>query len=686
MAALAALAAVAACGGDSTGPTTQRPVTQRLDILPADSATPGFAAKSLGLAAGDSARMTARINDSNGGSQAASGLAWSTSNATVVDVDQTGLIRAKANGVASVVAQSAQFTDTLKVTVSACGSSVTVSLGVGEAQHFAAGQGSALCITGAERDEYVLVTFNTDQDSSRVTNDVRAALNVTANGIAAITPSAGEELAPEAPSALRALLRSTTADLPRRDAAFDRGLRARAGRDLTARLAAAHANTGARTGASLNLVPSRPNAVAVPAVGQLLSLNTSLETCDTSVAGGIKRRTGRVVAITDKAIVVADTANPAGGFTDAEYRAYGVAFDTLAYPIDVANFGGESDIDKNGRSIIFFTSAVNGMTPRNADYYVGGFFYERDLFQNTAPKSKDFCAGSNYAEMFYMLVPDPTGRVNGNVFRKGFVDSVTVGTLGHEFQHLINASRRIYVNDTDNWEDTWLNEGLSHIAEELLFDRAAGLTARTRLDSLTLKPSKIMSAFNYYVSAGNIQRLASYFVDAEGRSPYSDNDDLETRGATWAFLRYAADRANGNDTALWQKLVATTKLNGMPNLRAALGVDAATLTDWFRDWAVANYADGFAGGALDARYTYRSWNFRSVMGALRTPRNLVVYPTYPLQTRTLTNGRVQTPRIRGGAAAYFRFAVGSGNQGRIITVGDGAKLPANIAVSVLRTR
>ena len=86
-------------------------------------------------------------------------------------------------------------------------------------------------------------------------------------------------------------------------------------------------------------------------------------------------------------------------------------------------------------------------------------------------------------------------------------------------------------------------------AEELLFDQAAGLTARTRVDSLSMQPAKIRSAFDLYVSAGNIQRLASYFVDAEARSPYSDNDDLETRGATWAFLRYAADRVNGNDAA-----------------------------------------------------------------------------------------------------------------------------------------
>jgi len=530
----------------------------------------------------------------------------------------------------------------------------------------------------------VLMTFNTDQDSTRVTNDVRAALSVTGNGIATLTTTANDGLDAAKAAFARASLRSMSAGDRPRDAGFERRLREQADRALRPRLSAAHQRLGARAGASLNAIPTGITTAAVPTVGQLMSLNTSLETCDTTK--GVNRRVGRVVAVTDKAVVVADTANPTGGFTETEYRNYGLAFDTLAYPVDVANFGSESDVDKNGRSIIFFTSAVNAMTPRNAAYYVGGFFYERDLFQNTAPKSQDYCGGSNDAEMFYMLVPDPNGRVNGNVFRKGFVDSVTVGTLAHEFQHLINASRRIYVNDTDNWEDTWLNEGLSHVAEELVFDREAGLTSRTRLDSTALNATKVRSAFNFYMSSGNISRLGEYFTSSETNSPYADNDDLATRGATWAFLRYAADRANGTDATLWQKLVSTTKLNGMPNLRAALGLDAATMTDWFRDWTVANFVDGFAGGTLDPRYTYRSWNFRSVMGALKTPRNIIVYPAYPLQTRTLANGVAETPSIRGGAAAYFRFSVGSGKQGRIVTAGNGATLPSTVAISVVRTK
>jgi hypothetical protein len=287
--------------------------------------------------------------------------------------------------------------------------------------------------------------------------------------------------------------------------------------------------------------------------------------------------------------------------------------------------------------------------------------------------------------MFYMLVPDPFGQVNGVRFTKGFVDSVTVGTLGHEFQHLINAGRRLYVNDAPTWEDTWLNEGLSHIAEELVFERAAGLTTRTRLDSTALLAPSVRSAFNFFLAKGNFLRLTSYLPVAETSSPYADNDDLETRGATWTFLRYAADRVNGNDVTLWQKLVASTKVAGMPNLTAALGISSTTLADWFRDWTVANYVDGYAAGPLDPRDTYRSWDLRSVIGALKSGGR-PSYPVYPLVSHTLSDGVALTPSIRGGGAAYFRFSVGAGKLGRITTVGRGAPLPSNVVVSVVRTR
>jgi hypothetical protein len=89
---------------------------------------------------------------------------------------------------------------------------------------------------------------------------------------------------------------------------------------------------------------------------------------------------GKVVAITNKAVVIADTANPAGGFTDAEYQSIGVTFDTLVDPVDRAAFGAPSDIDNNGRVLIFFTRAVNEITTSGASGVV--------LFSTTAISSQ----------------------------------------------------------------------------------------------------------------------------------------------------------------------------------------------------------------------------------------------------------------------------------------------------------
>jgi hypothetical protein len=69
--------------------------------------------------------------------------------------------------------------------------------------------------------------------------------------------------------------------------------------------------------------------------------------------------------------VVADTLNPAGGFTSEEYRDFGTRFDQLVYPLAVQTFGEPSDLDGNQRVIIFFTRAVNDLTRPGDGFYVG---------------------------------------------------------------------------------------------------------------------------------------------------------------------------------------------------------------------------------------------------------------------------------------------------------------------------
>jgi len=400
--------------------------------------------------------------------------------------------------------------------------------------------------------------------------------------------------------------------------------------------------------------------VNVVAAGSLLSLNVN---SDQGCTNAIMRK-ARIVATSTRAIIVEDVNNPPGGFTNAEYQEIANKFDAVVYPTDVANFGTPGDIDNNGgRSIIFYTRAVNELTPRGSNFYVGGFFYARDLFPRTATPRQGACPASNVAEIFYMLAVDPSGEVNGNARGKAFVRRVTVGTLAHEFQHLINSSRRLLINTNADWPETvWMDEGLSHVAEELNFFVDAGLQPRQNLGAPQIQtPAARFASFDEFAFA-NFARFEEYLQTPEVTSPIANNDDLGTRGATWNFLRYAADRRGGSEQTFWFNLVNQPD-TGYTNLQAALATDPQL---YFRDWTVSNYADDAVPGA-PARFQQPTWNLRSIFSL-----NTLGGSTYPLRVRTLTAGTTANTAIRSSTAAYFRFAVPAGGTGDIRVSAQGS--------------
>jgi hypothetical protein len=409
-------------------------------------------------------------------------------------------------------------------------------------------------------------------------------------------------------------------------------------------------------------------AAPVPNVGDLLSLNVNaIDNCTKP-----DLRAGRVVAVTNKAIVVADTANPAYGFSDAEYRSFGVTFDTLIDPVNTAAFGTPADFDDNGgHSILFFTRAVNAMTPRGSGSVVLGLFNGRDILPKTS------CAGSNVAKMFYLLVPDSAGSVS-DARSKGIVTTVTNGTIAHEYQHLINATRRMYVNGAGNsMEEYWLNEGLSHIAEELNYFASARLQPRTNLDAAALAPSIANGTFQTYM-ANNFARYRRYLQSPETQSPTGSDpfdDDLPTRGAAWAFLRYAADHQPGSngDGSFWFKLVNGTS-TGIANLTAALGTSP---TQMLRDWSIAVYLDDTSTG-IDSRFQQTSWNLRSALPAGGF--------TFALFTRALSDGTSFPVTLAGGGTVFERFAVPAGQDALLAVTSLGQPLLPTIALSLVRVR
>ena len=612
------------------------------------------------LGIGDSFRLNARAAD-RFGNVLPQTTTVESADTSIVTADNFGsgaiLTAHAADKTTSVQATAGTVvkTGTVVVLPPPCGaSSRSSTLAVGQAALFTGSAASEFCLQGpAEGAEFVAVPYYSDFNGGFLRISIS-----TGNTTIGVTSSRG--ITPRFQTTI-----GTKGPLSRDDA-FETTLRQRSITELTPLIPAARlAKT--QSEARFNVT------VAVPAVGDVIKLNTN----SSSACGNANLRTGRVIAITNHAILVADTANPANGFSTADFQDFGAAFDTLVWPVDSLNFGAPTDIDKNQHVILFFTRAVNELTPPGVNYYVGGFFFSRDLFPTTQNNGVAGCATSNFAEMFYMLVPDPAGIINGNTRTIDFVKSVTVATLAHEFQHLINASRHLYVNlGSSAFEDTFLDEGLAHVAEELAFYRSSGLSPRQNISYQVIQASpNVQLAFDNFAAA-NFRRFREYLLNPAGNSPYINNGFIPTRGAIWSFLRYAADRRSSGESDMWFQLANPPPgVHGISNITRVVTPD---LAGWVRDWTAANYADDFVTGTLPV-YIHPSWNIRSVV-------EVVNQGMWALDTQQLDTTNVTSVGIGDGSAAYLRFGVRPNTVGGGRITARGAVVPPGFALTVLRTK
>lgn len=550
----------------------------------------------------------------------------------------------------SGTALSAKFDVTAVASTSDATCSTPLTMAVGAAVTIV---GSSTCVSGGTNGaEFALIPFNGATSAA-----TRSTFSVQPTGISTVSSilSNGETVA--------ALSATSTQTSVNGQQAFEVALRSRERSALKAGVEGARqwfASRSTMGGARLNSIPS------APAIGSLYSLNSNADNACTNA----KLRAARVMAVGRKALVLADTLNPAGGFTQAEYASIAATFDDVVDDVDTKAFGDPTDIDGNGHVILYFTSAVNSLTPKGAGYYIGGFFYGRDLLPTTSSSTMGACATSNVAEMFYLLVPDPNGSINGNSFSKTFVTSATISTVAHEYEHLINASRRMYVNTAaTDFEETWLDEGLAHTAEELLFYKRSGLSPLTNIDATKLRSNTTYRTVFNDDGISNFGRLASFLANPSANSPYASNDSLATRGATWSFLRYAIDQQAASQETVLRQLVNSTT-SGLANLRNVFGSD---LTPLFRDWATSFILDDVTGVA--SRYSFRSWNIPSISSALTDAG------TYPLATQSLVSGVAKSVSVSGGGVAYLRFGVASGGVGSLSWTA-----PAAVQTTVVRIK
>jgi hypothetical protein len=295
-----------------------------------------------------------------------------------------------------------------------------------------------------------------------------------------------------------------------------------------------------------------------------------------------------------------DTMTPTA-YTDAQLQQLGTLFDNDLYPAAVRAFGAESDIDRNDRVLVFLTPRVNALVA-SADCYqkgfVTGFFFGRDLLPQAAR--------SNQGEVFYAMVPDATGRFSCS-HAPSDVLRLVPGTFIHEFQHMISFFHHVVARAGET-EEHWLNEGLSHIAEEMgakVFEQRypapLGRSTTTQLFPDSASPFIAPQMLNAYAYLANSAVHSVTTFEASG--------SLEERGAAWLFLRWLGDQKG---EAIFQRLVQTS-LTGVMNVEARTGESFARL---FGDFAVAIYTDsvpGFARLPAPSRYRFTSRNLRQLM-------------------------------------------------------------------------
>jgi len=131
--------------------------------------------------------------------------------------------------------------------------------------------------------------------------------------------------------------------------------------------------------------------------------------------------------------------------TTVEWDKVGFEFDTNIYQKMIDSFGVPTDVDANGKIVIFYYNMASETTM--------GFFHSVDLDLSSVQ--------GNSMEIFYMNIGW------GGANKANPLDPEMVRTLSHEFQHMINHGQRFIINKRVAM-DSWMDEGLAESAEQLV--------------------------------------------------------------------------------------------------------------------------------------------------------------------------------------------------------------------------
>jgi hypothetical protein len=312
-----------------------------------------------------------------------------------------------------------------------------------------------------------------------------------------------------------------------------------------------------------------------PTIGSLCTFNVIANEEGTSFKAVI----AALEYIGNNVYVYIDTTAPQPGFSGASLTTFGGYADTFLYPLDVNTFGAPTNTDGLGHVIMLLTPVVNGLTPSAecaTQGFVAGFFNSADLNGDRE---------GNGGEIFYTIVPDPTGRFSCS-HTVADIEALTPGVFLHELQHMINYGHHVILN-RGNAEEGWLDEGESIVATELgarYYQAKYPVGGRTNPNQLfpdsaeSFITEHLIDSYNYLT----LPETASVTL-------HTDADCcLAWRAGDWLLLRYLGDQY---DSTVYARL-ENGSVTGTANLAAASGISFSQL---FGNFGIAIYADSLPG-------------------------------------------------------------------------------------------
>ncbi len=322
--------------------------------------------------------------------------------------------------------------------------------------------------------------------------------------------------------------------------------------------------------------------------------------------------------------------------SESEITRFKHSFDNEIYPLITGTFGAEPNpgVDNDSRIYILFTHNVNKQTA------AGYFDSTNQLTQAKLDSSTEYNKNSsgykyysNEKEIFYMAVPK-------NSFKGETYQTNTLGVIAHEFQHMINWNQHSSKNP-DILEESWLNEGLSQLAQD-----TAGYGYQYGTLSFVIEP------FLRYPESYSLTKFQF---------------GLGYYGNAYLFVRYLADR--GVNPMNLVKSSKTGRANVEDEIKR-IGL-AASFDDFFEEFATALYLSN-SGVTADAKFNFKSINIRTaqkdgtVLSGLKLNSSIYIPGTY--KSPSLSEYTISALKCQTQSAADYKFNMSDKSGGGIGTV------------------